>query len=345
MTGFRGSASRTDAGDPRVLLCGVNWVGDTIMSMPAVQAFRTAHPDARIELLVKPGMAALWEMHPVPDVLHRLAPGGHGVRRAARALRAEGFDRAYVLPHSFRSALPPFLAGIPERYGLAGGLRDVMLNRVVRPDVGPGRTRTHQAWEYIDLLVPEQDVQTLEYPTLQVPEASAEAVRRQAPEGDGPLIGLLPGAARGPSKQWPLEHFKTLARTLCAERQARLALLGNEGDRALCTSVAQDLPGAVNLAGRTGFGEWAAWLQGCDAVVTNDSGGMHLAAALGTPVAAIYGITDPEATGPLGERVRLLQKSTRRTRDIPRDCPEARSALEAVLPAEVGAAVDALLAG
>ena len=175
-------------------------------------------------------------------------------------------------------------------------------------------------------------------PTLQVP-------RHAGVEAEGLLggghhwIGLIPGAARGPSKRWPAEHFSEAGRKLAALPGVRMAVIGAPGEERLCHSVAAEIGDkAVSLAGHLDFPAWAGVLQRCRAVVANDSGGMHLAAALGTPVVALFGHTDPGRTAPLGT-ARVLQHATTRTRDIVRDSESARLSLASIQPVEVYDAV------
>lgn len=314
----------------RILVCGVNWVGDTIMSMPALEAYRAAHPADHIAVLVKPAVRPLWEAHAAPDEILPLEEGLAGTWRTARTIKTGNYERAYVLPHSFRSALIPWLAGVPARVGLPGYARAAMLTEVVAQEEGKGRG--HQAWEYVTLLGLAAGVTTLRAPHLSL---GAVAVERAASLLQGvakPRAALIPGAARGPSKQWPPSHFADVGVRLRNEGYG-VVVLGTSAEHALCREVATDAgPGAISLAGKTNMAEWMAILRACDLVVCNDSGGMHVAAALGTPVVALFGMTDPEKTGPLGSAVRVLQNSTTRSRDIARDSEEARKKLASIGP-------------
>ena len=339
MSGSHGSVFGDGGG---ALLCGVNWIGDAIMSMPAVQAFRERHRDAPIAMLVKPAVAPLWRMHTAVDRLLVLGPGAVGVWKASAEARRLGCERAYVLPRSFRSALVPYLARIPARIGMPGHHRDVLLTHVVTPGGGAGRQ--HQGFEYTDLLTPAPAIDALEPPMLTVKAGAREAARRLLAEpGDRGRIGLCPGAARGPSKQWPAQHFVELGKRLVANGSGSVAVVGSAAEAPLCETVAEGIgAGAINLAGRMTFDIWAAVLEACRVVVANDSGGMHLAAALRTPVVALYGVTDPDKTGPLGP-ARILQHSSTRARDVPRDSSEARFWLASIQPEEVYEAVQGLL--
>ncbi len=337
MTGSSASASAADppAPDERILVCGTNWVGDTVMSMPALQALRAAAPDAWICLLAKPRVAPLWTLSPVPDEVLELSPGWRGVRAAARAARAASFTRAYVLPHSVRAALVPWLAGIPLRIGLRGGIRDPLLTRAIAPPTEPARA--HQAWESLRLFGLDGNGAALPPPALSLPARTRAAACAALAPLPRPVVGLLPGAARGPAKRWPVTRFAALAQRLAAERECGVVALGTAGEAADCAAIAAAAgTRGLSLAGRSDLIGWAALLAACDLVVANDSGGMHLAAALGVPVVAIFGATDPRRTGPLGRSATLVQApGIARDRDVARRSRRAQRALSIIEPETV----------
>ena len=325
----------------RILIVGVNWIGDSVMTMPALQLFRRLNPSAHIALMVKPHLAGLWKLHDAPNQILLLRSGWRDTLDTAHAMREAAFDRAYVLPHSFRSALVPWLARIPSREGMPGHWRDAMLTSVVRPRETPGRE--HQAWEYMDLLCPGAPG-PLEPPALNLSPDAIETARARLAGVAQPLIGLIPGAARGPSKEWPADRYIALGRRLVADHRAGIVVMGGSPEIPVCARVAEAIgPAAVNFAGKTNLAEWLAILRICDVVVANDSGGMHLAAAVGTPVVALYGITDPAKTGPLGQACRILQHAATRSRDVARDSAEARASLAAITPDEACEAVNGFL--
>lgn len=329
-----GSTASPSNSRERVLLVGLNWIGDTVMAMPAVQAWRRLHPEAHLAVLVKPGLAGLWKLHGAPDEILTYTHGLGAALAAARRVRAGRFDRVFVLPHSIRSALIPFLAGVPERVGLPGAGRALMLHRVVQPSLDPARR--HQGFEYLDVLAPGAPIRVLEYPQLILPpEARAEA-RRLAGHLPAPRLAVLPGAARGPAKRWPVDHFAAVCERWINETPGSVLVLGGRDDLAVAQTLAERLgPRALSLAGQTSLAGWAALLQGVDAVVANDSGGMHLAAAVGTPVVGIFGLTDPAQTGPLGPRVATVQEGAGGQRDIARQSGEAQKRLAALSPERV----------
>lgn len=330
-----------------ILICAPNWLGDSVMAMPAVQALKTRNSHCRITLLVREELLPLWIMHPEIDAFIPMKKSPWGAWTASREVRVGCFDRAFVLPHSFRTALVPFLGGIPRRTGLAGYLRGLLINHPIRPKGPPDCS--HQAFEYMDILGLNGDEQ-LEPPKLFLPrEAVAFCWHRlyasgwlysrlpESGEQTMPIIGLIPGAARGASKQWPAEHFAAVGQELVRKMKCRILVFGSFRELSLCLHVVDAVgDAAMSLAGETSLPELAAMLTLCSAVVSNDSGGMHLAAAVGTPVVAIFGSTDPDRTGPLGKGHIVLQKEgAAKDRQIKRRAEEARENLKSIEPAVV----------
>ena len=310
----------------RILIVGLNWIGDAIMSMPAIQACRAENPSARITVLVKPYLKPLWEMHPAIDGIQCL----EGMADTIGRIKALDCDKAFILPNSFRSAFIPFMAGVPKRIGLRGQWRSLMLTKVVPLSGG------HQSNEYFPVMAPDSVDLVKELPELHVPDMGFA--------GLGEYAVLMPGAARGASKMWPLEHFEELALRIISATDLNLVFAGGKGDAPACGQLAGKLGArASSLAGKTGLKEWAALLKQSRIAVANDSGGMHLAAAVGTPVVGIYGITDPEKTGPLARRFRVVQNSEVKARDISRDSEQAKQALASISPEQVYSAVEELL--
>ena len=317
-----------------VLIVSTNWIGDAVMGMPALQCFRRENPESKITVLTKLGLKALWEMHPnIDDVLIMGKP-----IPTARKLRGMHFDRSYIFPNSLRSAFVPWLAGVPNRRGFRGHWRHLLLNEIITPPDG------HQQYEYKAILGVEGE---LSAPQLNVPDKSTKAIIEKLSgygvDDNAPLITLLPGAARGPSKRWPTEHFIELAKKLRSSAGASVILGGGPDDAVACDDIAAAAgEGVFNLAGKTTVPEWSALLKISDCVVSNDSGGMHLATAVESPVVGIFGITDPEKTGPLGKS-KVLKKGTLSNRNIARSSEEAAGALGSITSNEVYEAVCGLL--
>ncbi|MBI2439868.1 MAG: lipopolysaccharide heptosyltransferase II [Lentisphaerae bacterium] len=317
------------------LIVGLNWLGDSLMSMPAIQAWRRAHPQSRLVLLVKRKLAPLWTLQAAIDKIVILPENLGGLPAAVREIAARRCRLAFILPNSFRSALVPFLARVPERVGLSGHSRDWMLTKIVRPPALPGRE--HQRYEYLALFgLADAPAET---PRLQLtPELPARAFDLLGSTGRN-WIAVMPGAAYGAAKRWPAERFARAAQMLKERLNCNIVALGSAEEHSLCEIVARGAgPGSLNLAGRTSLNELAAVLAQCKLALGNDSGGMHLAAAFAIPVVAVFGITDPQRTKPLGSAVRVLQDSEQRNRDLRRDSPEARAGLLRITPEQVVAA-------
>ncbi len=313
--------------DKSILIISTNWIGDVIMTMPAVQIFRQENPEVKITVLAKPGTISLWKMHPAVNAFETLDKTSTHLPTIEK-LKSSKFDCAYIFPNSFRAAYIPFRAGIKKRVGARGHWRSFMLTNVI--PLGNG----HQQFESMNILGVQGEPPL---PQLVVPDVKFEGL------GGRRIVTLLPGAARGPSKRWPPERFIELAKRLRDELGVKIILSGGPDDAESCAEMAKILgPEVISLAGKTTIPEWAALLKQSDCVVANDSGGMHLAAAVGTPVVGIFGITDPKKTGPLGQSL-ILQKSAEQSRNVARDSDAARLALEAVTPGEVYAAVTSLL--
>ncbi len=336
-------------GSARILIVGLSWLGDGIMAMPALAAFRKRLPGVHITMLAKPSVASLWSIFPGVDDVILLKKGFVGMRDTIRAVRKGGFDFAYILPKSFRTAWIPFLAGIPGRRGLSGNGRGWMLTETAA--LSEAAVCGHQSLEIADVL--QLSHGDLELPPfLMVSDEIRKRIRNrvdtfQGGVEEGKLIAFFPGAAHGPSKRWPAGNFAAVGRRLVSEPGCRLLILGSRGDKVVCDEVAAGIgDGAVNLAGETDFLELIGLLSLCRCVVANDSGGMHLAAGLGVPVIGLFGLTDPSKTAPVGTRHTLLcAEGVRQSRDIDPDSPEARSAIASISVDAVLGAVARVVAG
>ncbi len=322
--------------DPsRVLLVGPNWLGDVVMALPAVRRWRRAHPAARLDVLSKPGVAAVWNAVEGIDGVVALPPGTPATFRTGLSLRAARYDEALILPNSFRSALVPWLAGIPRRRGTAFHARRVLVNDPVRFTAAQ-KAGLHQSREDLILLCGDPEGDLADTGFRPVPATAAALRALGVPEGPGPLVGVIPGAARGPSKRWP--GFAEAARLVAeAVPGVRFAVCGGGGEAELCGRVAAEIgPAAASVAGRTSLPEFASLLAACACVLCNDSGGMHLASAAGVPVVAVFGRTDPAKTGPIGPHATLVRaEGVVVSRAIARDDPEAIAALASIAPSRV----------
>ncbi|MCZ7593347.1 MAG: lipopolysaccharide heptosyltransferase II [Kiritimatiellae bacterium] len=317
----------------RVLVVGVNWIGDALMGMPALQAWRRANPNTRLTMLVKASLEPLWRMHDVPNDVRIYDDSWASMRTAAKELRREQHTRAIIFPNSFRSALIPVMAGIPERIGRRGQLRTALLNR---PLPSGSATRRHQSLEYYELLgAPPPPADEPEFARLVVPCDVHDTAERLMRSVRIPLLGVMPGAARGPAKRWPVAHFAAVAKKWVTETRGSVVVMGAGADASAGDAIVAEAGSGVNLAGKTSMVEWTACVSACDMVVCNDSGGMHLAAALRRPLVAIFGATDPRVTGPLGTNICVVQDDGEHDREIGHSDADAEKRLAAISPDRV----------
>lgn len=326
MTGY--AASVWNNPEAAVLVVAPNWLGDGVMAMPALRRLRERlHPQARLEVLARRSQAGLWAMHPDVSRTWILDSRVRDLPREIRTLRGARATHAVLLPHSFRSGLLPFLAGVPRRRGTARG-RPGLVNDPV--DLSPARDR-HQQWENALLLLGDDLPDTLPSPGIRPPESAVDEVLDWIADLPLPRLALVPGAARGPSKQWPAAHFLEVARAWQQETAGSTLWLGAPADRRLCDDLADACgPSSRALAGRTSLAQFTALLSIAGAVVANDSGGMHLAAAAGTPAVAVFGRTDPAKTGPLHPDAVVVRAAGPADRAVGRDDEAARRALASI---------------
>ncbi len=327
---------------PQTLLVRApNWIGDAVMATPALTALRAGFPRARIAALARPVVADVWAAHPAVDEVlvddHRGAHRGPAGRwRLASEIRGRGFDAALVLPNSFDSALVAALARVPTRVGYRTDARGPLLTVALPP---PGRPLPHMTDYYLGLLSAWGLTGDPRAVSLAVSPAERDKARLRLSEwgarSTDRVVAVNPGAAYGSAKRWPADRFAALAERLAGDG-AFVVVLGAAGERALGDAIVARLGGrAVNAAGSTTIREAMAVLTWCRRLVTNDSGPMHVAAALGVSVTAIFGPTDPRATRPIGERVTILQHGVECAPCRYRDCPIDHRCMTAVSVEEV----------
>jgi heptosyltransferase-2 len=308
----------------KILIRGPNWVGDAVLAIPAIKAVREHYAQAEITVLVRPWVAGLFTSAPfVNKVWSEPKPSGLGDwRRVARTIRAGAFELALLLPNSFESALMMFLAGVPQRVGYATDARSWMLTNSLKP----AAANRHQTHYYLDLVKMVADGST--QPSIEInasAEERAEARRLLRTEGIGdgePFLVLNPGAAYGSAKRWYADRFARVADTLSREFQVSVALIGSEGERGVAEEVrAQIRSRAAVLNGKTSLETLIGVLSESSLMITNDSGPMHIAAALGVPTVAVFGSTDERVTGPCGSRTRIVKRAVECSPCLLRECP------------------------
>jgi heptosyltransferase-2 len=313
----------------RILVRATNWIGDAVMSLPALRALRERFPQARISLLAMPWVADLYGREPFCDeVIPWRAQRGFrdlGEKwRVGRALSDRQFDLAIILPNSFDSAMHAWIARIPRRIGFDRDARGWLLTDRI-PRIQSGDTPSHQSYHYLELLRRAGLIDALpDEIVIRLDGASAAREEGRKRLGEGRIIGVCPGAAFGGAKRWAPDRFAAAARQLAG----RIVLFGSRDEVPICDEVNRHLGGeAQSFAGATSLGEFIELLAACDLVLTNDSGPMHVASALGVPTVAVFGSTDHIATGPTGPLARVVREPVPCSPCFQRECPLADPAL------------------
>ena len=326
----------------KILIRATNWVGDAVMSLEAIRAVRARFPDAEIVVLARPWVADLYRRETAINrvILYEAASGFHDWRvkwRQARALKKERFDCAILLQNAFEAAAVAWVARIPRRFGYRrDGRGMLMTDRIAVPK--PGEIPRHERFYYLELLrraglieaMPPACTIRLEGARDAAREGAQRFAQRNIP---APVIGVSPGAAYGNAKRWLPERFAEAAVQVAAqfsERQpASVGLFGSAGERELCETVAKAIRetgaafhGSVfNLAGETTLAEFIELAAACRVFLTNDSGAMHIASALGVPTVAVFGSTDDTTTGPTGPLARIVREPVECSPCLLRECP------------------------
>ena len=322
----------------RILIRSTNWIGDAVMTTPAMGAVRAAFPDASITVAAPPAVAELFRPHPHCDRVmvfdkkrgHR---GMRGLWRFARQLGREGFDLAVLFQNAFEAAAMVFMAKIPVRLGYKTDGRGLLLTCGV--DAGPGEKLLHHTDYYLSLLERAGIRGGSGRPRLECTEVERAYARRLL-SAHRFWVGINPGAAYGSAKRWLPERFAEVADSLAGRLGAGILITGGPGEEDIGRDIESALRSpCLNLAGRTTVRQLMAIIERCGLFVTNDSGPMHVAAALGVPIVALFGSTDPTTTSPLGENVRIVRKPVHCAPCLKRSCPTDHACMEAITAADV----------
>lgn len=293
----------------RVLVFGPSWLGDVVMAIPVFRDLRRAYPDVKITVLARSAVAGLYSCIPEVDdvVLYRRQKGLSKLVYYAELigeLQKTRADLALILPRSFGSAWTALLTDVPKRIGYASAGRNLLLTEAVPRE--EHLLKTHRV-HYMQHLLGSLGIATSdEPPVLSVtPEGEADAQELLEPlaeMGDGPVVILNPGANYGTAKQWPEDRYAQLGRELRREYDARLVMVGAGGDRDVCDRIRHDIDkdAVLDVTGQTSLPALVSVIRRADLMVTNDTGAMHVAAAVPIPVIAVFGSTDPITTGPYG---------------------------------------------
>ena len=308
----------------KILVVGPSWVGDMMMSQSLYRTPKARYPQATIDVMAPAWCRPL--LSRMPEVNEAIPmPLGHGAlelgarRRLGVSLRERRYDRAYVLPNSYKSALVPFFANIPVRTGWRGEMRYGVLNdaRVLDKQAWPLMVERYVALAYDKgVMDSAKDLpQPLLWPQLQVEESEQRRICNTfGILTDRAIIGFCPGAEFGPAKRWPHYHYAELAKQLIDEGY-QVVLFGSAkdheaGNEILTMLSLEQQAWCRNLAGETQLEQAVILLAACRAVVTNDSGLMHVAAALNRPLVALYGPSSPDFTPPLSHKARVIRLIT-----------------------------------
>lgn len=320
----------------KILIIGPSWVGDMVMSQSLYKTLKQQHPDCQIDVLAPQWCKPILER--MPEINQALTmPIGHGEfnllkrREIGKSLRGNRYTHALILPNSAKSALIPWFANIPQRTGWKGEMRFGLLNdiRTNKKDF------QYMVERYVALAYSKVEMvnstslgglETLPRPELTIDAAvQQQSISKFSLATDKPIVGLCPGAEFGPAKKWPEQHYSAVAQEMI-NRGCQVWLFGSQKDVPACEKIVAGLSddaqsNAVILAGKTSLIEAVDLLAACQTVISNDSGLMHVAAAVGCQVVAIYGSTSPEYTPPLTNKVAIVHTDIECRPCFKRECP------------------------
>ncbi|MCE0493758.1 lipopolysaccharide heptosyltransferase II [Vibrio salinus] len=317
----------------KILIIGPSWVGDMVMSQSLYIKLKRRYPEASIDVLAPQWCKPILERMPQIDNTFEM-PIGHGALdlkgrwKLGRQLATNRYTHAYILPNSAKSALIPFFARIPHRIGWKGEMRYGLLNDL-RPDK---HVFQYMVERYVALasskvaMLKDVSLNTCPIPSLQVDFELQSSVRQSLSLlQTNEVVGLCPGAEFGPAKRWP-DHYYAQVAAHCIDQGKQVWLFGSQKDREVTDKIYQALneqqkPFCHNLSGRTSLVEAVDLLACCDTVICNDSGLMHIAAAVGCKIIAVYGSTSPKYTPPLSNNVTILNTDIECRPCFKRECP------------------------
>jgi heptosyltransferase II len=334
----------------KILVRATNWVGDAIMALPALRALRGRFSDAQISIVARPYVADIYRDQSICDRLVAYDPRGihaglGGRERLAGELRTEKFDIALLLQNAFDAAWLAWRAGARERIGYARDGRSILLTKAV-PVPRPGEIPAHEQFYYLELL---RRARLVDNPTAEKfislsvnPQAKEQARERLAAAGvraSGMRIAVGAGASYGSAKCWPPDRFAQVANQMKAQFDADVILFGTAAETPVNAAIASGMKHApIDLAGKTTIAELPALLSQCHLFIGNDSGAMHVAAAVGLPVVAVFGPTDPDGTAPVAPQCTILQERPYCSPCFLRRCPTDHRCMTRVMPESVAAA-------
>ena len=326
--------SASDLKPFRILIRSSNWLGDAVMSVPAVRAIKNGRPDVHVTIAAPNKIAPMWKLIPEVDAIIPLPEGS--LLSVVRLLKQQmAFDVAILFPNSLRVALETWLSGIPRRVGYRGHCRSWHVNQIVRESRKP-RPPEHHSLRFLRI-ARECGAETS---NIEVPNRNQTSnTKHQTLK-----IGLCAGAEYGPAKRWLPDRFAETAAKITAQSSAQWILFGTKNDVAIGEQIAAAMGDhCVNRIGQTTLDQLIEELQQCRLLLTNDTGTMHLAALLGVPVVAVFGSTEPRLTGPLGSGHTILRHHVECSPCFLRECPLDFRCMKAVSADEVATAVMSML--
>ena len=340
----------------KLLIRVTNWVGDAIMALPALHTVRARFPEAHISVLALPYVAQIYQGQDVADELISYDRKGHhaGIRgreKLAAELKSRKFDTALLLQNAFDAAWLAWRAGIPQRIGYNRDGRGLLLTKAIALPK-PGETPTHEKYYYLELLRRVGWLETLpEVLEISLRIAAedaqhAEEKLRAAGASRGAIrIAVGAGASYGSAKCWPPARFAQALNRMQQEPNVEVILFGTPGERAVSSAIQAGLARpALDLTGKTEIAELPALLRCCHLFLGNDSGAMHVAAAVGLPVVAVFGPTDPFGTAPVTPRATIVQERPYCSPCFLRRCPTDHRCMTAIAPERVGESLLRVLA-
>jgi heptosyltransferase-2 len=335
----------------RMLIRATNWVGDAIMALPALRAIRTRFAEAHIAVVARPYVADLYRDQGICDELIPYdAKGQHrdwnGRESLAAEIRAGNFDVALLLQNAFDAAWLAWRAHVPKRIGYARDGRSLLLTKAIAVP-RPGEIPPHEKFYYLELLRRAGWIDRLEdntHITLHVPEQARQRARQALGEAgalpDAVRIAVGAGASYGSAKCWPPDRFATALNMVSSHAKAQVILFGTAAESMVSDAIAKELRRPpVNMTGKTAIADLPALLSQCHLFLGNDSGAMHVAAAVGLPVVAIFGPTDPEGTAPVTPRASIVQQRPYCSPCFLRRCPTDHRCMTALTPLMVESAL------
>ena len=325
----------------KILIRATNWVGDAIVALPALRAVRSQFPEAEITILARPYVAAIYKNQQVCDNTMFVEETGDIVSE----IHAQKFDVALLFQNAFGAAWFAWRAGIPQRIGYARDGRSLLLTKAV-PVPKPGEIPLHEQYYYLELLRRAgwlDSLPTESFIRLNVPEENreraAEFLLSAGVRPDGFRIAIGAGASYGSAKCWPPDRFAELANRLQGRAGAEVILFGTSTEAAVSSAIAAGMHRPpIDLTGKTTINDLPALLSQCHLFIGNDSGAMHVAAAVGLPVVAVFGPTDPFGTSPVTPRCSIVQEKPYCSPCFLRRCPTDHRCMTRVTPDAVEAA-------